>query len=274
MYNPNYHQRKCDRNDSSADAPTFTLWLKSEEQNDADGSFNFTLPRDYIFEDSQYRVVLDTLILPSNIDVVDGCSLTITNLGTGLFLEYDIKPSPAEADEIDTEIDNIEQLRARMKNIFASDEVTSLLGAEKLIKIVSEHRDKDKMKISLAKSGDLEYSLVFSDQLSRILNVAYGEVVREDQVIRCHNMSMIANVSAFIVECDLVEQSVCNDHFSTMLAIHALKRERRSINATVDFDHAAPRSEQYNYTQSMPVASGRVTIKERFSRSSLTHFLF
>jgi len=269
MYNQNYHRRRCVGSDSS----TFTLWLNSEEQDPVDGSFNFTLPRDYIFEDGQYTVTLETLILPSNIDVVDGCYLTITNLDTGRYIVSSIKPAPdEEEEEIDSEIDNIEQLRARMRKIFASREVTSLLGAENLIKIVNEHKDKYKMKISLSKSGDLKYSLAFSDQLSRILNLSYGEIVREDEVIRCHNISMIANSSAFVVNCNLVENTPCNDHFSSMLSIHAMKRERRHIVSQVDFDHAAPRVEEYNDRRSTPVAPGRVHYKRASFNSSFDYF--
>jgi len=227
------------------------MYLHSQQQAE-DGSFNFTLPREYIFEDKQYRVILDTLIKPSNIDNLDGCQLIITRLLDKVQLKI-----PIHGTWINTDA----KLKNHLNALAKEDEVLTFLNAtDPYLKFTKYELDSN-IKVKAESLHLQPYILSFSPEMAHVLSIAEDTLIYPGDEQICQNVNLGANVQSFMVKTDLVEQSVFNDTHERIIALHATKRERRKMQTeAVIFDYQAPRVEEYHSSVTLPVAAGRVRL--------------
>jgi len=227
---------------------SFVMYLHSQQQGE-DGAFDFTLPREYTFEDKQFRVLLDTLIKPSNIDNLDGCELLITRLLDKVQLKI-----PVQDERINTDA----KLKNHLNQLAKEEDVLAFLNAtDPYLKFTKYELDSN-IKVK-AESLLQPYTLSFSPEMCHVLSIAEDTLIYPGDELICQNVNLGANVQSFMVKTDLVEQSVFNDTHERIIALHATKRERRKVQTeAVLYDYSAARTEEYHSSVTLPVAAGRV----------------
>lgn len=233
------------RRDDSLES--FSISLSATEQR-RDGSFHFQLPREFVFEDGQYNVSLDVLVTPVNVVLVANCRLFLRRVKDGAVL----------AVPLDEAVLSPEELKKALREEVSTPTVLSFMSTQgAFIEIVKDGVD---VNVDIrARVIERDYELSFSPQLERVLNVQPGLVIRPGDSHNCVDVNLGANTSAFMVKCDLLESSVCNDHYDKILGVYAMKRERRRFESKLlYFDYRTPRVEQYTESTSRAVAAGRV----------------
>jgi len=236
------------------------MWLHSSQQAN-DGCFDFNLPQEMVFQDRQYRLLLDTVLQPAAIDILDGCAIIIVR-----HLDYEKLVINVAAPDIDTE----EKFKNHLNTLAKMEATLKFLNTESQYLSFTKKDTDTNLKIKAAERFLLYYHVEFSPEMCRVLNIPENKKLYANQEILCRNVNLSANVGAFIVTCNLVEPAISNDSYENIIAMYSAKKERRKTDSTqVTYDYKMRRVDEYHSNLSLPVAAGRVAKRQWLIRVHL-----